>query len=261
MHLYAAATTTRGRRHNNEDALLVADDLGLYAVADGMGGYEGGEIASALALTELANFVRALHEDRERTWPFPADPERSPGENVLDQAIRLAHRSVMEARNPEHPRLGTTIAAIYLAGDRVVIAHVGDSRVYRWRRGRLVSLTTDHSIVAELRAAGVLGAEEAPAHLRNVVTRALGVEGWQRPTVALDIPEEGDRYLLCTDGVSSFIPAPELAEELAFPSRQGAAERLVHRALERGSTDNITAVIVGVGGRGDEALVQPRVVG
>jgi serine/threonine protein phosphatase PrpC len=258
MHLPAAATTTRGRRQNNEDALLVANDVGLFAVADGMGGYAGGEIASALALSELAAFVRALHEDRERTWPFAADPTRSPEENVLDQAIRLAHRSVIAAREPQHPRLGSTIVALYAAGDHVAIAHVGDSRIYRWRRGRLAALTTDHSVVAELRAAGVLGPEEAPPHLRNYVTRALGVEGWLRPTVALDTPEEGDRYLLCSDGISSFIPAPEIAEELGFPSRRGAVERLVHRALERGSTDNITAIVVGVGGRGDDALVGPR---
>lgn len=257
MQLTAAATTTRGRRHNNEDALLVAPDAGLFAVADGMGGYEGGEVASSLALAEVAAFVRSFHDDRERTWPFAADLTRSPAENVLDQAIRLAHRSVLEARNPQCPRMGTTIAALYDAGDRVAFAHVGDSRIYRWRRGRLVALTTDHSVVAELRAAGVLGPEEAPKHLRNYVTRALGVEGWLRPTVGLDVPEEGDRYLLCTDGICGFVSAPDIAEELGFPSRQGAAERLVHLALQRGSTDNITAVVVGVGRPREDALTSP----
>lgn len=257
MQVSAAALSTTGRRSNNEDALLARPELSLFAVADGMGGYAHGEVASRVALDELAGFVRAVTSDRERTWPNAWDPKFSLAENLVDQAIRVAHRAVVEARPKDVTQMGTTVAALYLDPEsgRAVLGHVGDSRIYRWRGGVLTQLTRDHSMVEELRAMGALAPGDEAPRFAHLVTRALGIPGWQRPTVALDRPEPGDRYLLCTDGLCGSVPPELIAEHLAYPSRQAAAERLVHAALERGSQDNITVVIVAIGASGidDEA--------
>ncbi|MFO0750400.1 MAG: protein phosphatase 2C domain-containing protein [Myxococcota bacterium] len=248
MHLSAASLTTTGRRSNNEDAHLARPELALFAVADGMGGYACGEVASRIALDELGAFVAAVTSDRERTWPNAWDAKLTLGENLLDQAILVAHRRVIEARPRNVSRMGTTLAALYLDREAglAVLGHVGDSRVYRWRAGELTQLTRDHSMVEELRASGAIGPDDSLPGMAHIVTRALGVEGWSRPTVTALRPEPGDRYLLCTDGLCGVLDADSIAAHLAYPSRAAAAERLVHAALEAGSNDNITAVVVGV---------------
>ncbi len=246
MRLSATALTNTGRRESNQDAYLVDEHAGVFAVADGMGGYQGGEVASALAVATLADFVRGVQRDDEQTWPFGRRCDISEGENTLDQAIRLAHRFVVGARPSPNAKMGTTIAALLVDGETLSLAHVGDSRIYRWRNGELTQLTRDHSVVEELRAKGVLDDDDCPARFGHLITRALGVDGWSYATTGVDTPQHGDRYLLCSDGLSAVVSASTMAAHLAFPSRLGAAERLVHAALEHGSTDNITVVVVGV---------------
>ncbi len=247
MKTQATAITTTGRRSNNEDAFVVDHELGLFAVADGMGGYDGGEIASRLALDEVREFLRALRDDPEQTWPFSSDPALAPAENLVDQAIRLAHRAVIEARTHARPKMGTTIATVVRPDERgpFVVAHVGDSRVYRWRGGELTQLTRDHSFIEELRETGAIAPEEELPYLRNYITRALGVGGWSRPTVTRVDSRPGDRFLICTDGLT-VLDERELARHLAARSSQVAAERLVDAALARGSMDNITALVIDV---------------
>ncbi len=248
----ASAMTLTGHRSNNEDAFVVDPELGLYAVADGMGGYEGGEIASHVALDELRSFLRALRLDPEHTFPLRAIPDLTPEEQAVDQAIRIAHRSVIKARTVRTRRMGTTIATLVQPrpGGPFVLAHVGDSRVYRMRDGELVQLTRDHSFLEALRQSGAIGPDETmPEHVGGRLTKALGVEGWDHPTVTRVHPAPGDRYLLCTDGLSGALGKHEIAVLLADRTLADTARCLVDAALARGSRDNITAVVVGVDAR------------
>ncbi len=272
MNIRASALSSTGRRSNNEDACIVDDQLGLYAVADGMGGYDGGELASGLALEEVRQFLRAMRDNPEQTWPFAGlATERTPAvfvteselghhvsvvvgepttvsdETLVDQAVRVAHRSVIEARTPATPRMGTTIVLLLRSeAGALTLAHVGDSRAYRLRDGQLEALTRDHSMVEELRAMGAIGPEETPDNLRNYITRALGVDGWKHATVKSIEPRPNDRYLLCSDGLSGVLDDGTLARHLAAATLDDATGALVQAAYDAGSTDNITVVVVAV---------------
>lgn len=245
-----SALTVTGRRSNNEDAFVVDPELGLFAVADGMGGSEGGEVASQVAVTELRAFMRALRDGSVQTFPSLSRAELSPDERVVEHAIRHAHRAVINARTVETRRMGTTIATLIQPRPDApfVIAHVGDSRVYRYRAGELVQLTRDHSFLEELRQAGAIGCDdELPASVGARLTRALGLGGWDHPTLMRVCQAPGDRYLLCTDGLTGALDHDAIAALIAHPSPAEAARQLVDTAFERGSRDNITAVVVCVG--------------
>jgi len=245
--LIAASLSVAGRRSHNEDATLVDEPLMLFAVADGIGGYSGGEIASRLALEEMSSYLGALRADKDLTWPFLADPELSPEANALEMAIRLADRAICEARTPETAMMGTTIAALRVVGKSVVVGHVGDSRVYRWRGGVLEALTRDHSMVEELRATEAFEEAALPKHLSHVITRALGVSGWDRATMWQDKWRRGDRYLVCSDGLHGWLSPTEIALGLGKGAARAVVEGLVHEALAAGSTDNVSAVVVDIG--------------
>lgn len=246
----ASALTVTGRRSNNEDAFVVDPELGLFAVADGMGGYEGGEIASQLALDEVRAFLRSLRAAPalpEPAAPSPAAPDQSADERVVAQAIRVAHHSVMSARTVATRRMGTTIATLVQPRPDApfVVAHVGDSRVYRYRGGEVTQLTRDHSFLEELRQCGALGPDEGmPESVGGRLTRALGMSGWEHPTVMRICQAPGDRYLLCTDGLSCALDTQAIAAILARQPPAEAARQLVDAAYARGSRDNITAVVV-----------------
>ncbi len=272
MNIRASALSSTGRRSNNEDACIVDDKLGLYAVADGMGGYEGGEVASGLALEEVRQFLRAMRDNPEQTWPFAGlaseltpsmfvtesesghtvsavvgEPTIASDETLVDQAVRVAHRSVIEARTPATPRMGTTIVLLLRSeAGTLTLAHVGDSRAYRLRDGQLEALTRDHSMVEELRAMGAIGPQETPDNLRNYLTRALGVDGWKHATVTSVEPRPNDRYLLCSDGLSGVLEDVVIGKHLGAPTLEAAAAALVKAAYDEGSTDNITVVVVAV---------------
>jgi serine/threonine protein phosphatase PrpC len=246
----AAAFTTRGRRANNEDAYCLEPALGLFAVADGMGGYEGGEVASRLAVATLRDFYARERADGESTWPFGVDGALSLAENRLAVAIRLAHREVVVQKRGPLAMMGSTVAAIALDGNDAVVAHMGDSRVYRLRAGAtaaLEALTRDHSLYAELEAAR---APDLPPrerfHLAHVITRALGMEGEPRPDVRRIALAPGDTLLLCTDGVTEKMDDARLAAWMAAPSAEAACRGVVEEAYERGGRDNITALVVRV---------------
>lgn len=222
-------------RANNQDESLVAHPL--FAVADGMGGHAAGEVASALACQALAQAFAA--------GPHSAD--------ALVAATHQANRAVYERAqaNPEMRGMGTTLVAVALTDaehQTLAIAHVGDSRVYLLRRGELSQVTSDHSLVAELVAEGQIPAEEAEFHpQRHVLSRALGVY----PSVDVDLtvvdPQTGDRYLLCSDGLSREVTDDQIAAvllRLADPNE--AAQELVEAAKARGGADNITVVLVDV---------------
>jgi len=245
--LEVAGHSDVGRRANNEDALLCEPRLGLFAVADGMGGYDGGEVASRIAVTTLRDFFTRELDDGECTWPFGLDLARTLDENRLGAAIRLAHQEVQLQRTGPLAMMGSTVVALSVRDGVATMGHVGDSRLYRLRRGQLQQLTVDHSLYAELAAAG---AADLPAkrdfHLANVITRALGMPEAVRADLRREPLEDGDTFLLCSDGVNEKLDDAQLAGFLAMDDVAAGCKALVAAAYAHGGRDNITAVVVRV---------------
>lgn len=241
MKITATAVSFVGRRSNNEDRYLVCPQLSLYAVADGMGGYAGGEVASRLTVEELEAFVARNRRDAAGTWPCREDKKLSFAENLLRAAVLHAHGAIAAHRHGEHDQMGSTVVAVLLEGTRATLAHVGDSRIYRLRGDALTQLTRDHSLWAELEAAGMQPGARAGFPHKNVVTRALGIDTAHRPDLVTVDVEPGDRLLLCSDGLHD--PLDEAALRRLM---QGDCEQLVRAAYDAGSSDNITAVLLSV---------------
>jgi len=243
MKITATAVTNTGRRTNNEDSYLVADELRLYAVADGMGGYAGGEIASRLTVEHLEAFVARNRRDAAGTWPCKEDKRLSFAENLLRAAVTQAHQAIAAQRHGELEYMGSTVVAVLVEGKKAALAHVGDSRIYRLRGGALALLTRDHSLWAELEAAGLKPGERAGFPHKNVVTRALGIDTAHRPDLVTVDLEPGDRFLLCSDGLHDPLDEAALRRLMS-----GDCEGLVKAAYDAGSSDNITAVLLTVTG-------------
>lgn len=217
-------------RKQNEDSVYAADAQRLFAVADGMGGHRAGEVASSMAVEALRARLQA----------------RQPDLQLMRQAFEEANRRISCAAEKDErlQGMGTTMTALWQTERSVLIAHVGDSRVYLLRGGRLRQVTDDHSVVAELLRCGLITPQEARRHpYRNVITRSLG----SAPTVEVDLLERerepGDLWLLCTDGLSNMLTDREMEALLVSLSPQKAADALMQKALEAGGTDNITLIL------------------
>lgn len=237
MKLSAAACSDVGlRRQANEDSFATAPELGLYVVADGMGGHRAGKVASELATEHALRAIQALQG-------APASPAEK-----LRQAVSCANREVHETsqNDPELKGMGTTLVAILATRERVALAHVGDSRAYLIRGGRIRQLTDDHSLVAELVRRRQITEADAREHPhRHVLTRALGVASSTQPDLAELTPVLGDTFVLCSDGLTTHLRDGEI---LDLASRdedlQKSCDRLVSCANERGGVDNVTVVLV-----------------
>lgn len=238
------------KRRLNEDVVLVEEDLGLFLVADGMGGHAAGEVASRLAADEIVRIFRDHPDAEHETWPEHWEMSRSSTGNLLVEAVLAGHERVTRAvsRDENLKGMGTTVvvAAHPDRRRRLVICHVGDSRAYRLRQGELELLTDDHSWVHEQVTAGFLTEEAARSHpLKNVVTQALG--GSTEPKVDLletDL-EDDDLYLLCSDGLNSMLTDDEIAAYLkAHIDVQSMTRDLIVAANERGGDDNISIVLL-----------------
>lgn len=237
------------RRGGNEDAFCVRPDLGLYMVADGMGGHAAGEVASRIAVESVEAFVEDTRTaDANRTWPFPYDPAISLEANRLTAALRIANRRLGSAvdRDASLKGMATTAATVLVGVNRVAVAHVGDSRVYLSRDGAIEQVTHDHSWVSEQVRAGSMTEADARQHpWRNVVTRALA--GGDDPEIdVLDLAvTRGDRLLICSDGLSGVVPSPVFQKTLdAAPSLEAACQTLIEAANDAGGPDNITVVLL-----------------
>lgn len=246
----AAAESITGRRSNNEDAFLIDDELGLFTVADGMGGYAGGEIASSMAVSVIHDFVAKNSEDGRLTWPYKLDDNLSFGENLLRVAIRLANQAIRARCKREKSRMGTTVVAIACRNDDAVLAHVGDSRIYRLSEETLERLTRDHSFANQLKEFGSNRELDKVAESRkHIVTRALGAgaDDDARPELQRIELQTGDRFLLCSDGIHDVLSDEEIESLLRETTVEESAEGLTSLALESGSKDNITAMVLEVG--------------
>lgn len=245
MRLTSALQTDTGPREENQDAAVTDPDLGLFAVADGMGGHAGGAVASRLALTAMVDFLRAHAADRDITWPAAGDPRLPPPARLIDAAVRVADQRVRDARRGPFARMGTTVAAVAATGDDLVVAHVGDSRVYRLRDGVLTRLTRDHTVLQDLIDAGVGADDLSGSPLGHLLSRAVGGDEPVVADVITERPVPGDRYLLCTDGLTGVVSEVELAALLGYAQPADAAAALVRAALLADTRDNVTALVVG----------------
>jgi protein phosphatase len=240
------------KRRLNEDVYVVDRELGLYLVADGMGGHAAGEVASRMAADEVVSILEQNRLAEDETWPEHWDAHRSAKANLLVDAILAGHDKVTRAvrMNRDLRGMGTTMVVALRPGarERLIIGHVGDSRAYRWRDRQLELLTQDHSWVHEQVSAGLLSEDAARAHpLKNVVTQALGGSVEPRVDVLETEIRLGDVYVLCSDGLNSMLTDEEIAAQLSgAESLQNVGDQLIVSANARGGNDNITVVIVKV---------------
>ncbi|HPQ80940.1 MAG TPA: Stp1/IreP family PP2C-type Ser/Thr phosphatase [bacterium] len=239
------------KREKNEDSFLVAGDLCLYAVADGMGGHQGGDFASSIAVSTIEEIVRELENDPEMTLQEEAAVPIRAGEyqGYLRYAIQLASQRIYEKASVEAALkgMGTTAVVLLFRNNKAYIANVGDSRAYRMRRDRIDQITKDHSLVGEQIRAGILSQADARSHrLKNIITRSVGFQEEVDADIDIRVVREGDRFLLCSDGLSNMMEDEEILEVAATNTPEAACRRLVDIANERGGDDNITVVIVEV---------------
>jgi protein phosphatase len=243
----AGQTDVGRKRAHNEDSFAVYADHGLYMVADGMGGHASGEVASRMAIETMRDFFTQTSGDPDKTWPYKMDRSKGYDENRLITAIMLSNLRIYQTakENPKQRGMGTTIAVLFAVEDGMYTAHVGDSRVYRIRRGQLTQLTEDHSLLNDYKKMKNLSAEEIEAFPhKNVIVRALGMKETVKVDTRFDQPEANDIVLLCSDGLAGPVSDRQILEiVLAAPDLSTATQRLIQAANENGGPDNITAVL------------------
>ena len=221
-------------RASNQDALVIQPGrFGLFGVADGMGGHKAGDVASQMAAQIIKGTLL----------------NAAPSADLLRSAIEKANRMIYmeQLHNRDYAGMGTTVTVIWEDQKRLLLGHVGDSRCYRLRAGKLEQLSQDHSMVAEMVRDGLLTPEQAARHpYRNIITRAVGTD----ETVETDVIDlskrKGDLYLLCSDGLYEYLPDEEMLSILSSRSMEDAADEMLALALERGGKDNISLVLAEV---------------
>lgn len=246
MRIDSAGQTHVGRRPHNEDAYCVMPDVGLFVVADGLGGQEGGEVASRCVVDAFSGIGERLVRDRDATWPHKPDPRRSREENVLSACANMAQRTIVARRVGPLREMGSTVVALAVSPRGAAVAHVGDSRLYRLRDGALEALTRDHSLLEEMRAAGLEPPPRGQSSYGHLITRALGTDRAEPTLTRVDL-KPGDSYVLCSDGLYEPLGPEEMTRRLVMAaSASEAAEALVSGAYAAGGRDNITAVVLRV---------------
>ena len=239
------ATDVGQRREANEDAFLQDDEIGLWVVADGMGGHAAGEVASREAIDTIHGMVRRGKQSLELAGPFTDEKGRAAA-RMLEGAVQAATYLLyaMAELDRGMAGMGTTISAMMRYDDRLVLGQVGDSRIYRVRANQAVQLTEDHTLIAWQLRQGIITEEQArTSRQRNVITRAVGSRDYVQVDTSTWDAEVGDAYLLCSDGLHGYLTLEEIPSILA----EGGAfsvQKLIQIANSRGGKDNITAVLV-----------------
>jgi protein phosphatase len=247
---HAARTHVGKVRKNNEDDYALNAEQGVFVLCDGMGGHEGGEVASRLAVTTVLDFFKnAQSKPDEKTWPFGFDSGVAFRANCLSTGILLANQRILDAivENPKLEKMGTTIVSLVFDERKGWFAHVGDSRGYLFSAGKLRQVTADHSWVGEQVRMGIITAEEAEHHaFRNVITRSLGMADPPKVDITPVEPQSGDVFLLCSDGLSGMVTDIGIEELIRahHDDLEKCAELLIEAALEGGGKDNVTVILV-----------------
>ncbi|PKN57743.1 MAG: hypothetical protein CVU56_09455 [Deltaproteobacteria bacterium HGW-Deltaproteobacteria-14] len=248
---WAALTDVGMKRSGNEDAYVIAEEYGLYVVCDGMGGHASGEVASAMTTEEVVSFFRD-REAGDLSLPYDTEEGASDPERILSNAIQHANDKVYVSgmKDPKLEGMGTTIVSVLDNGETLVLGHVGDSRIYRFRAGTLEQLTRDHSLLNHKIDMGELRTQEDIKGFKhgNIIVRAIGLKDYVRPEAQTVDRAAGDILLMCSDGLSDLVDdwAIENVLEANQEDLDEAARILVRMANDRGGKDNITVVLVRV---------------
>jgi serine/threonine protein phosphatase PrpC len=245
---FSGDTNVGMKRDHNEDSFYLPESERLAIVADGMGGHASGEVASRMAVETIVGFFRETQDEQELTWPFKIDRGNRHDVNRMVTAIKLANLKIHQEaqRNPACHGMGTTVVSTLFMQDALIVGHVGDSRLYRYREGMFDQLTEDHSLLNDYIKMKHLSPEEIAAFPhKNVIVRALGMKASVQVDVISDAPRLGDVYLLCSDGLSGMVPDGEIAAMMASEyDLDRVCDRLISTANGNGGLDNITVVAV-----------------
>lgn len=224
------------RRDSNQDSFLVNKDLGLYIVADGMGGHSGGEVASSMAVQTVEEVVKQLHKK-----------VKSP-RDLLQKAYEESCQQIFDKAQKERAKLsgmGTTMVLLYQHEKSMFIGNVGDSRAYLYRKPHLWQLTEDHSLVNEQLRAGLIKEDQIENFIgRNMITRSVGYERDVTVDVLEKPLEKGDMFLLCSDGLSGLVDDAEIAEIFNKNNPSEVVDRCIEKALQNGGDDNVTVLVL-----------------
>jgi len=260
MHYSFHALTDSGLvRANNEDALAFDADVGVAVLADGMGGYNAGEVASSMAVLFVkSELVRCLSDNAQAHSPAPVA-------RMIETCFDKANLSILNAANanPHYAGMGTTLVAGVFQGNKLVLGHIGDSRCYRLRDGVLTQITKDHSMLQEQVDAGVLTPEQAAyAPGKNLLTRALGVEDCARVEIHEHPVQDGDLYVLCSDGLTDMLCDKDILSTLnSHTNLAQMATELVARSNINGGRDNISVLLVQAGQSPEKSGLISRLLG
>jgi protein phosphatase len=244
----SAATDIGLVREGNEDSFLVDNDLGLFIVADGMGGHRAGEKASSMSVEIVRERMIEQRDALMTQGDHSGEPsENSPAVNALRKAMQEANSTVFQtsADNPEFQGMGTTVTSALILGNQAFIGHVGDSRAYLLRQDQLYQVTMDHSLVAEQVRLGLMTEAQARvSQYRNIITRSIGVDSEVEVDLYYVALERGDLLLLCSDGLNGMVTDEEIADVLRGHFAAQCPKLLIELACAHGGEDNITALCV-----------------
>lgn len=234
-------------REVNEDRILVDSALDLYIVADGMGGHSHGEMAAELGIAAMQHYIESSRDRLDVTWPFGYNFEISIDANRMTTAVQLANRQVWRQAEqaPEYGGMGTTIAAVLVTGNKITVGNVGDSRVYLCRHGNMLQLTSDDTWLRAISGRATAQVETAKNPMRNFLTQAAGSKDLVDVHTTEEDLTEGDRVLICSDGLHGLVSEAEMAATIAsgqpLPDLAG---RLVQLARAAGGPDNVSVVLL-----------------
>lgn len=244
---FSAKTDTGRVRAHNEDSIAISPEFGLAILADGMGGYNAGEVASGIASSVLKQTLEARLKTHNIDTRFNRGKRI---QHLMADSIAQANKAIIEAARSEtkYSGMGTTLVAAFFYRDKVTIAHVGDSRAYRIRSNEMVQLTKDHSLLQEQIDAGFIREEDAQfSQNRNLITRAMGVDYDVTPDIEEHSVRDGDVYMLCSDGLSDLVARNEINEifnNLESVTLQATCNGLVFKANQNGGRDNISVILI-----------------
>ena len=263
MKVIVAGKTDKGlKRKLNEDNILLANDLGLYVIADGMGGHKAGEVASRMVVETMADYWDKLKNHNPPSFFEPITSDISENAKHLVNSITLSNIIVHEAqKKPEYHRMGTTVSALLIEKNCMWAGNVGDSPVFLFDHGRLILVSEEHSVEAEKQKLGRGDSLSATSpFLKNILTRVLGLNEKVNVYITPIRPEKGDIILMCSDGLTNFISVPSIKSILSDPSLslEEKVDLLINGAIEGGGGDNISVILVEVVQEGTWQKIKKR---